>query len=120
MSSKKYKVASFSDVSTDGDQIIVEISGREIAIFNIEGEFHAIANYCTHQAGPLCEDAEPTGYVDLDENDIPTWEGEGRTVTCPWHGWKFDIPTGENVKDEKYKVPTYDVEVENEDVYVII
>jgi nitrite reductase/ring-hydroxylating ferredoxin subunit len=56
----------------------VNIKGKEIALFNIEGNFFALENACTHEAGPLAE------------GDI-----EGHEVTCPWHGGRFDICTGE-------------------------
>jgi len=56
---------------------LVEIDGKEIALFNSGGEFYAIDNECTHAGGPLCEG-----------------ELEGDKVTCPWHGGEFDIKTG--------------------------
>jgi nitrite reductase/ring-hydroxylating ferredoxin subunit len=55
----------------------VNIKGKEIALFNIDGSFFALDNACTHEKGPLAE------------GDI-----EGHEVTCPWHGAKFDIRTG--------------------------
>src|SRR5437899_2980849 len=55
----------------------VEFEGRVYAIYNVEGVISVIDGICPHQGGPLAD-----GTV------------EGTTVTCPWHGWQFDIRTG--------------------------
>jgi nitrite reductase/ring-hydroxylating ferredoxin subunit len=55
----------------------VEIDGKEIALFNVDGAFHAVEDTCLHAGGPLHE-----GTL------------EGTTVTCPWHAWRFDVATG--------------------------
>lgn len=73
------KVAN-SDEILPGQARLVEVSGTEIALFNVGGEFHAIDNSCTHVGGPLCEG-----------------EISGSEVICPWHGAVFDITTGQAV-----------------------
>lgn len=60
-----------------GEAMLVEAEGREIALFNLGGEYYALDNECTHVGGPLCE------------GDI-----DGETVVCPWHGAEFDVKTG--------------------------
>jgi nitrite reductase/ring-hydroxylating ferredoxin subunit len=70
------KVASASEIAP-GQARLMNIKGKEIALFNIEGSFFALDNACT-QEGPLAE------------GDI-----EGHEVACPWHGARFDIRTGE-------------------------
>jgi len=48
-------------------------------------------------------------------------EKRGEIISCPWHSWKFDIVTGENVDDPQYRVPTYEVDVDKGgDVYVVL
>ena len=71
------KVASIDEL-TSGQAKLVEVSGKEIAIFNVDGTFHAIDNNCTHVGGPLCEG-----------------ELSGAEVTCPWHGAVFNVTTGQ-------------------------
>ena len=56
---------------------VVNLGGRDIALFNLGGRFAAIDNQCPHQGGPLCD-----GIV------------SGTSVVCPLHGWKFDLDTG--------------------------
>src|SRR5881396_2237728 len=70
------KVASIGDVAS-GQAIAVEAEGQRIAIFNANGEFHAIGDTCTHRGGPLSQG-----------------KMEGTVVTCPWHGARYDIRTG--------------------------
>lgn len=115
---ERYHVAETSELDQDGERVITEIDGQEIAVFRIDGDYHALPNFCIHQSGPLCE-GELTGHMTVGEDD---WEWEydfsEDIITCPWHGWKFDVTTGKNIKDERYVVPTYDVEVENNQIYV--
>jgi nitrite reductase (NADH) small subunit len=115
----RYKVASTEDLATDGDRIIVDIEGQEIAVFRIKDEFHALPNFCPHQAAPLCE-GELTGRMIVGD-DGWEWEyiQEDEIITCPWHGWKFDVTEGTNIKDQTIAVPHYDVEVKGNNVYVI-
>lgn len=80
----------------DGRRKTVQIEGREVAIFKIADEFYAIGNECPHHGAPLCE-----GYVD------------GELVSCPWHGWQFDLQTGEGMTVPGIDVPAYTVEIEN-------
>ncbi len=94
------RVAAVSDIQP-GHGKTVEPGGVEIALFNVAGTFHAISNVCLHRGGPL-------GEGDLD----------GTTVTCPWHGWEFDVTTGANVADPERAVRRYRVEVCGDQVFV--
>lgn len=72
------RIASIHDVPVGtGTEIIA--AGRVIALFNIDGEFHALDGVCPHAGGPLGK-----GIV------------TGCMVTCPWHGWQFDVKTGKH------------------------
>lgn len=114
----KHLFATVDEVSETGSRVIREVQGHQIALFNVDGEFYAVENYCPHQAGPLCE-GPLTGYITADRE---TWElryerGD-ELIECPWHSWKFDVKTGKNVKSQKYSVPTYEVVVDDGDIYV--
>lgn len=95
------RVASTADVKP-GQAVVVEVNGKTLAVFNIDGAFHAIDNTCVHRGGPL------------GEGDI-----HGKVVACPWHGWQFDVTTGECVKNPSAKVEVYQVKVEGDDVKVL-
>ncbi|MCC6808012.1 MAG: Rieske 2Fe-2S domain-containing protein [Deltaproteobacteria bacterium] len=72
--------------------------GKELAVFNCDGAFHAIDNTCAHLGGPLSE-----GIV------------QGTHVTCPWHDWTYDVTTGKEVYGEG-EVACYKTRVEGDDV----
>lgn len=113
----KHQIADVEDFE-DGSRMIVDIGGREIAVFRVDGEFHAIVNYCIHEGGPLCEGALRGDLTVADDGWSWTVDRPDRIVSCPWHGWQFDIETGENVDDDSYRVPTYETIVEDGTVYV--
>lgn len=100
-----------------GDRVIVEVDGQEIAVFNVDGEFHALANYCVHQGGPVCEGLL-SGAVGMGDDLDLVYERVGEIVACPWHGWEFEIATGKHLADPTYRLPTYDVTVEEGTVYL--
>lgn len=79
----------------------VVVSGQAIALFNVDGTFHALAGRCPHRGGPLGQ-----GFVD------------GPRVSCPWHNWSFDVTTGENVVSAGPGVARYEVKVEDGRVFV--
>ncbi|HVG18417.1 MAG TPA: Rieske 2Fe-2S domain-containing protein [Blastocatellia bacterium] len=96
------KVANKSDLPS-GQGMVVEIDGRPIALFNVNGEFHALDNICPHRGGPLGE-----GYVDC--NNL--------TVQCPWHGWSFNLASGVSPVNSLAKVEKFDVIVEGDEIKV--
>ena len=101
----------------EAERIIVDVKGREIAVFDVDGQFYAVLNYCTHQGGPLCEGLLD-GTLTMTDDWEWTYSCEGTIVSCPWHGWEFDITTGEHLAHSDYRVPTYDVVVQDEQVYI--
>jgi nitrite reductase/ring-hydroxylating ferredoxin subunit len=95
-----------------GARKVVEIAGRTIGVFNLNGEFFAVRNTCPHQGGPLCEGRQ-TG---LRQATVPgeyTYTRQGEILRCPWHGWEFDIRTGQSWwNPEKVRTRAYKVSVE--------
>lgn len=114
----EHRIGTTDDLPEDGSRLIAEVNGREIAVFRIDGEFHAVLNFCVHEAGPLCE-GELTGRI-VQEPDEWMWDYADRrsVVVCPWHSWKFDVTTGRCIDDERYAVPTYEVIEDDGDLLV--
>ena len=77
------------------------VNGRHVAIFRLDDGYFAIDNLCLHQAGPLCDG-------DIDNG----------VVTCPWHGWSYDIRTGILVQDGKVGVSRHNTRVVDDTVQV--
>lgn len=118
---ERIKVAIEGELA-EGERKIVETEqGVSIGVFNIEGEYHALMNWCLHQNGPVCE-----GSVELEltgePTDIGEWDEERytdkRVVKCPWHGWEYYLETGKVVGADDMAIPSYEVEVEDGSVYV--
>jgi nitrite reductase/ring-hydroxylating ferredoxin subunit len=81
----------------------VEFEGRVYAFFNVAGQIWAIDGICPHQGGPLADGSL-----------------EGTTVTCPWHGWQFDVRTGKTPLGPKIKQAVYEVKIDGQDVLVAV
>jgi nitrite reductase/ring-hydroxylating ferredoxin subunit len=94
------KVAEVAEIKP-GEGKVVTVGDRELALFNVAGKFHAVDNLCPHRGGPLGEGV-------LDAN----------VVTCPWHGWRFDVCTGVSPVVPTAKVDKYECVVEGDAVKV--
>ena len=78
-----------------------QVEGTTLAIANVDGKFYAINNTCLHRGGPL-------GQGEL----------QGKILTCPWHGWQYDVTTGKLTMNPTVGVKCYAVEVKGEDIWV--
>jgi 3-phenylpropionate/trans-cinnamate dioxygenase ferredoxin subunit len=108
----KYVVCPASEIPA-GARKIVEIDGRKIGVFNLNGEYFALLDRCPHQAGPLCN-GRTYGFVDADVPGEYNYSRPGELLRCPWHGWEYDIRTGQSWFDPRgVRVRAYDVEVES-------
>jgi 3-phenylpropionate/trans-cinnamate dioxygenase ferredoxin subunit len=107
----RHVVARAGEIEPGGHKL-VEVKGREIGLFNVGGEFFALSNRCPHEAGPLCQ-GKITGIVLSDSPGEYRVERPGEFLRCPWHGWEFDIRTGQSWCDPKsVKVRSFQVKVE--------
>jgi nitrite reductase (NADH) small subunit len=86
---------------TAGQGKMVVVNGRHVALFRLGDDFYALDNMCLHRGGPLCE-----GFID---NNV---------VTCPWHGWSYEIKTGTMVQDPRVGVSRHDVRIDGDRVAV--
>ncbi|MFB6197881.1 MAG: Rieske (2Fe-2S) protein [Halobacteriaceae archaeon] len=116
----EYVKAAGTEAIPEGRGIAVNVNGIEIAVFNAGGEFYAISNRCSHQHAPMCKAGEEK--INADHTWTKTRgkvDPEECTVTCPWHLWKWDLETGKN-EPSGQKIATFDVAVEDDDVFVRI
>ena len=96
----RMKVAEIAQLPP-GTGTSVDAGGRTLALFNVGGTLYALDNTCPHRGGPL-------GEGDLD----------GAIVTCPWHGWRYDVTTGAHDGNPSVRVACYPVTVEDGAAYV--
>jgi nitrite reductase/ring-hydroxylating ferredoxin subunit len=114
------KVAEFPD----GDRKIIQHGVHDIGVFHWQGQFYAYANMCLHQGGPACEGLIMHKVEDVIGPD-KTWVGQKFSDTqvnfvCPWHGYEYDIKTGECAADRRLRLRSYKVVRRGDDVYVSV
>jgi nitrite reductase (NADH) small subunit len=114
---QRYVVARTGEISPGARQI-VEIEGRSIGVFNIHGSYVAVLNVCPHELAPLCLGR-------LGGTTLPSapgewlWGREGEILACPWHGWEFDLLTGDCLTDKR-RLRMYEVIVEEDQIIVMV
>ena len=94
------RIASLADIPPGSAREYVA-GDRIVALFNVEGRLYALDGLCPHQSGPL-------GRGSL----------SGAVVTCPWHGWQFDVCTGQHHVNRSLRHPPLAVKIEGDDVFV--
>jgi nitrite reductase/ring-hydroxylating ferredoxin subunit len=108
---RKYVVAAVGEIPP-GCRKLVNAAGRDIVIFNLGGQFFALANRCPHRGGSLCH-GRVTGLVESDAPGEYRYSRRGEIVRCPWHAWEFDIRTGKSWCDpERVRARNFAVSVE--------
>lgn len=106
----KYVVATVDEIPP-GERKVVEVAGRSIGVFNLQGEFFAIRNRCPHQGGPLCQ-GRAAGLVASSAPGEYSYTRPGEIIRCPWHGWEYDLKTGQSWFDPRsVRVRAYEVTV---------
>ncbi|MFC4776670.1 Rieske (2Fe-2S) protein [Paenibacillus sp. GCM10023252] len=115
---QRYAVASAEELKQSG-RVITTIKGMEIGVFQVGDAYYAWRNVCPHGGAPVCE-----GVVCGTKMPSLVYEykyGRDREIVrCPWHGWEFDLLTGQHLVDEKVKLRGYKVEVEDGQIYVVL
>jgi nitrite reductase/ring-hydroxylating ferredoxin subunit len=118
----RHVVATVGEIPPGGRKIVT-VERRSIGVFNVGGSFFALRNRCPHQGGPLCEGR----LVPRLEADLPGEFRQGPEpdiLTCPWHGWEFDVRTGrswcdpDGLRAGRYEAEIVDVSVE--EPYVVV
>jgi nitrite reductase/ring-hydroxylating ferredoxin subunit len=107
----RHVVAPASEIPP-GSRKLVTVRGRPIAIFNIGGEYFGLLNRCPHQGGNLFE-GRLTGLLEAPVPGKYVYSRQGEILRCPWHGWEFDIRTGQSYCDpQRIRTKAYPIEIE--------
>jgi nitrite reductase (NADH) small subunit/3-phenylpropionate/trans-cinnamate dioxygenase ferredoxin subunit len=100
---KKITVGKIGDVPAGRGATVKLKDGNEIALFNVNGEFYAVENFCPHRAYPL---ADSRLY--------------GNTVECDSHGWRFDVRSGECLTQKDCSIEPYEVVIEDGIIKILV
>lgn len=112
----KRPVATLAELQTEG-QRLVESEGQEIGIYYVDGHVHAWRSVCPHRAARVCRGL--VGGTHLPSEVYSYAFGlEGRILRCPYHGWEFDLTTGQLLVDPTVKLRRVPVIIENGEVYL--
>ena len=103
MAAPEFQTVARVDEIPPGSLKAVQVGDAHVALANVDGEVFAVQGECIHLQGPLAE-----GHLD------------GERLTCPWHGWQYDVRTGENFFDRAIRLEQYDVRVEGGEVRVAV
>ena len=108
----------------DGDRRkMLVVDGREIVVLRHEDRFYAYENVCLHMGGPVAE-----GILIPKVEAILTDDGrqlgerfnpDEMHIVCPWHGWEYDLETGEFMGNRRMKLRKFETQVRGDDVYVL-
>jgi nitrite reductase/ring-hydroxylating ferredoxin subunit len=95
----RYLIAAVDEIPP-GERKIVDVAGISVGVFNVNGEFFALRNRCPHQGGPLCE-GKLWGALESTRPGEFHYSRPGEIIACEWHGWEFDLRTGQSWTDPR-------------------
>jgi len=106
----------------DGARVLVEVDGREVFVFEREGRWYAFENVCRHMGGPVGEGLIIGKVVSiLDEHQAHVrdeFSTDEIHIVCPWHGWEYDIETGECAANRRIRLRRFEAVARGGNVYV--
>jgi nitrite reductase/ring-hydroxylating ferredoxin subunit len=107
----------------DGDRRIVAIDKDEVGVFLHQDRYYAYSNTCLHQGGPACEGLIIAKTEELLNEDKTSrglsFSKDQTNFVCPWHGYEYDLKTGECDSDRRLKLRSYQVIEKAGDLYVV-
>ena len=115
---RSHPVAQVEEVPP-GTHRLVEIEGRSIGLYNVNGEFVAVQNVCPHEHAPVCR-GRVTGTTLPSSPGKFRWGRDGEILACPWHGWEFDLLSGNALADPNKRLRTFQVQVKDATVHVTV
>lgn len=104
---------------TEGGHAVVQVEGRDIGIYRVNGEYHAILSYCPHQGAPMCAGLVSGTMLPSDVYDYE-YGRVGEIIRCPWHGWEFDLRTGKSLFSDKIRVKKYQVDIQDGRIGIVL
>lgn len=107
----------------DGERRFVTVDGVEIGVLAHAGRIHAFENRCVHQGGPVCEGVvlgKVEAVLDAERRQLGERFSENELhLVCPWHGFEYDLESGECVADRRLRLRRFEVVEREGEVYVV-
>lgn len=117
----KYYFADLQEIP-ENNFLIREINGISMGAICINGEYHVVLNYCPHEGAEICKGTVSGTSLACEVGQKLSYDLDGQVLTCPWHGWEFEITSGKGLFPSKkqMKVKKIRCESERERLFVII
>ena len=118
----EYRAGNVGDFK-EGARLLLKCGEAEIGIFLVDGAFYAWHNECAHRGGPVCQGRIMKRVVEPVQSDgtVRTLQyGEDTHIVCPWHGYEYDIKTGEHPGHAALKLHKASITVRDGGVYVTL
>lgn len=117
----RFRICPLTEIPESGG-VLADIGDREVGVFRHRGELYAYDNRCIHQGGPVCSGelvgATRRELTDTGEVIRDVLDEEAMRLVCPWHGWEYDLATGEVAHNRRLRLRRFDVTVNDGVVYV--
>ncbi len=115
---RRWPVGRVSELAP-GERRLVDVKGRAVGLFNVNGRFVAALNLCPHELAPVCRGRVGGTTLPSPPGEY-RWGREGEILACPWHGWEFDLTTGRALADPRVRLRLYPVAVEDGTLFVTV
>jgi nitrite reductase (NADH) small subunit len=106
----------------DGAGVLVEAGEVQVGLFKVKGRLHAYVNRCRHQGGPVCTGEIIGRYEQVlrpDKTIVEERFAEDEVrIACPWHGWEYNLETGECIADRRFRLQRVEVTVRDGEAYL--
>jgi nitrite reductase (NADH) small subunit len=96
---------------------MVEVGARRVAVFCVDGRFHALADRCPHRGAPLCSRGQVVTGIEVRNGELTTGP-RNALVRCPWHKWDFEIETGRCAVHGRLRVRRYSVRTDGDELVI--
>lgn len=113
---QRWPVARLDEIQP-GECKLVEVKQRSIGLFNVNGTIVAALNVCPHELAPVCRGRVGGTTLPSPPGEYQ-WGRDGEILACPWHGWEFDLLSGQALADERVRLRLYPVSIEDDTIYI--
>jgi len=119
----EYHAGTLDELKERGGRLLVRCGDAEIGIFLVDGELHAWHNECAHRGGPVCQGRVLKRVVEPVASDGSVrglqYDAADTHIVCPWHGYEYNIRTGEHPGHAAFKLRKAGVSVRDGEIYVV-
>jgi nitrite reductase (NADH) small subunit len=107
-----------ADEIAPGERKFITVDGRSLCIFNVKGDYRVYLNICPHAFAPVCRGRVGGTTLPSPPGEF-RWGRDDEILACPWHGWEYDLLTGECLTDKR-ALFSFDVTVENGELVIVV